>query len=725
MTIEQIARDARRRFTGRQRSVIWMASEGRCADCGVELEQGWEAHHVERHADGGPTNELNGQALCKPCHQRRHAKVQHQFHKDYSWQDRALEAFWRDIDTYCSAAPGQFQKAFTVEVSPSGGKTVFALKLARRMIEADLIDRVIIVAPRDNIKDGFREDCQRVPMADAFRAVPSEQYIRISTSVDPKTTGLMKNYHGGVVLYQSLGGLLEYFEMIGRSHRLLFIFDEAHHGSEDDSDQFSKWGEAMHNVRSIAHSVVCLSGTPMRTDGNALPLWDYEPPDEDGNQYVVPSFRFPYRDAVRANIARKVAIRVLDPEVTAREHTNHGVMEVTQALSLFTADDASRIKSAFLDERGDFVERALIAAYEECEAQRRRGDADAAILVVLRPNRKADQATDEDERNLEVVKRRIFDLFGEEALVVSSMDRRSSDRLKAFKTTNQRWLVAINLVSEGTNVKRVRNIVILREIKSHVLYQQLVHRATRNDSDVVLEHAVVFQPAFPHMSQWGRELEDDVRAALKARGSDDRDGGQQDPFCKHCREELDFWPNYVTRLCPNGDCPSNQPGFEIDFRYIEALAARPDEAPTTHVPNLGEYDNEVYEVSRRLHIPMPPDCTFHPVLEAVKGLRDRGIDISGVTGDAPADEPLDERCKRLWEAGLKDVRAAAMIEGERRGGDQQEIIRRITHRAKAMAGFSGRKWQDVLANDRDCEGKFQAFRNQAARFLKGARGHAA
>jgi 5-methylcytosine-specific restriction endonuclease McrA len=46
---------------------LFLAADGRCAECGVRLEPGWHADHVQPHIRGGATEAANGQALCPAC----------------------------------------------------------------------------------------------------------------------------------------------------------------------------------------------------------------------------------------------------------------------------------------------------------------------------------------------------------------------------------------------------------------------------------------------------------------------------------------------------------------------------------------------------------------------------------------------------------------------------------------------------------------------------------
>lgn len=44
--------------------------------CGRRLEPGWHADHKQPYSKGGPTDTLNGQALCPKCDQQKGANEQ-------------------------------------------------------------------------------------------------------------------------------------------------------------------------------------------------------------------------------------------------------------------------------------------------------------------------------------------------------------------------------------------------------------------------------------------------------------------------------------------------------------------------------------------------------------------------------------------------------------------------------------------------------------------------
>jgi RHS repeat-associated protein len=67
-------RDPQRRFTGAQKQEMIDRQGGQCGNnCGIQIAQSnSDAHHIQRHADGGRTTTDNGVAVCKDCHREIH-----------------------------------------------------------------------------------------------------------------------------------------------------------------------------------------------------------------------------------------------------------------------------------------------------------------------------------------------------------------------------------------------------------------------------------------------------------------------------------------------------------------------------------------------------------------------------------------------------------------------------------------------------------------------------
>ena len=69
-------RDPQRRFSDKQQQEMIDRQGGKCANgCGKDIDISTsQGHHVQRHADGGPTTLDNGRQPCTDCHKKIHSK---------------------------------------------------------------------------------------------------------------------------------------------------------------------------------------------------------------------------------------------------------------------------------------------------------------------------------------------------------------------------------------------------------------------------------------------------------------------------------------------------------------------------------------------------------------------------------------------------------------------------------------------------------------------------
>jgi len=74
-SVPKAERDPQRTFSPSQRDAKRTEQGGECATgCGTQIDRSnSQGHHVERHADGGPTTSDNHAEVCIDCHKKLHA----------------------------------------------------------------------------------------------------------------------------------------------------------------------------------------------------------------------------------------------------------------------------------------------------------------------------------------------------------------------------------------------------------------------------------------------------------------------------------------------------------------------------------------------------------------------------------------------------------------------------------------------------------------------------
>lgn len=652
------------------------------------------------------------------------------FKKDYSWQDRAVGQFLANLPDFYSEHIGQFLHAFVAQVSPSGGKSTFALKIARSMIEAGLIDKVVIVAPRETIKNGFADDCEFVRMNPMFQLQGFET-IRVDTDLRSNYIGGLSNVHVVVINYQSLGGMMGYFNLLVRAGtRLLFVFDEVHHGStgDDDEDSANGWGEDMENVRDVAHSIVCMTGTPVRTDREKVPYLRYveatytNPKTMETVQalYVKADFTFSYKDAIEAGVARRIIFHRQDP-VVRFQHTKSGeTCDFEGPLSSVPKNLIEFAKRELFKPGGGHIDDMLKLAMEDYERNRLIGDPDAAILVVVGP-------TDEKMgyNPLEYVFDRIRSMFGERAAAVESKDgKEARDAVKAFKKgckyactddpcTHEkvRWIVAKDMITEGTSLPRIRTVVVLRDIRSQVRFEQTVHRATRNRSDEVSQDAKVILFHLPLMMKFAQAIEDEIRMIIP----------KQRPRCPspECGRELEFWPR-KGRPCPF--CGYEPKGKDqkdsIDFTWLGS------EFGNETIMQAGEEVTVYDRVSRVVITKLGPNPMYggrHGINDILRAAHLDNLVEFPEAGERPAAIDPNVQMDRDWDDGLAFCKSAARAISKATGSDWQETLAGVTGQCKRAAGMGRDPKERVKRDYPDPRGTFKKFRDAAEEAFKRAR----
>jgi superfamily II DNA/RNA helicase len=108
---------------------------------------------------------------------------------------------------------------------------------------------------------------------------------------------------------------------------------------------------------------------------------------------------------------------------------------------------------------------------------------------------------------------------GEKAVVVLSDDAGASGRIAAFAASEQRWLVAVRMVSEGVDIPRLAVGVYATSASTPLFFAQAVGRFVRARRSG--ETATVFLPSVPHLLALASEMEAERDHVLGERKSDE------------------------------------------------------------------------------------------------------------------------------------------------------------------------------------------------------------
>ena len=385
-----------------------------------------------------------------------------------AWQAAALEKYL-----------GDQPRDFLAVATPGAGKTTFALRVATELLQRRVVRRITVVAPTEHLKTQW---------ADAAR--------RVGIALDPNFRNA-QGRHGA----QFDGVALTYAQVAANAalHRArttaattLVILDEIHHGGDALS-----WGDAMREAFEPATRRLSLTGTPFRSDTAPIPFVDYEP-GPDGIRRSRADYTYGYGDALRDGVVRPVLFMSYSGQM--RWRTRAGEEMSARLGEAATKDMTAQAWRTALDENGQWIPSVLAAADRRL-TEVRRGVPDAGGLVI---------ATDQAKARAYAAQ--LHAIAGEEPVVVLSDDAGASGRIEEFSAGNQRWMVAVRMVSEGVDVPRLAVGVYATATATPLFFAQAVGRFVRARKRG--ETASIFLPSVPVLLALAGELETERDHAL-------------------------------------------------------------------------------------------------------------------------------------------------------------------------------------------------------------------
>lgn len=387
------------------------------------------------------------------------------------WQrrciDTALEHFLSTPHFFCQATPG-------------AGKTRMAAELARCLLEQGKIDLVLCFAPSCQVVDGFRST--------------------FSTVLGRRLDGLLGAV-GAAYTYQAMEYREEAFWRLFDDYRVFAVFDEIHHCAGHDPLLSNAWGQQiLQRIQDRATFTLALSGTPWRSDDRAIALARYSSPEG----HLICDYRYGLKEAIADRVCRSPRIVLLDnqkvklTEELETESTVRLFPSIAQLLgeSPVTYEDLLR--------HDEVIDQLLGRGCEKLD-ELRRIKPDAAGLVV---------ATDiEHAQQIALA----LEARGEGCRVVTNRTPDAQQVINAFRHSDCRWIVAVGMISEGTDIPRLQVCCYLSRIRTELHYRQVLGRVLRRMGEPD-NQAWLFMLAEPTLRRFAERISDDLPDDLAVLG---------------------------------------------------------------------------------------------------------------------------------------------------------------------------------------------------------------
>jgi superfamily II DNA or RNA helicase len=277
------------------------------------------------------------------------------------------------------------------------------------------------------------------------------------------------------------------------NYRVLAIFDEIHHCAVQESGASNLGGQLIvKRVQEAAAYTVGLSGTPWRSDEMGIALARYSTPEGR----LICDFRYSLADAVIEKVCRSPRIILVDNSDVQLTISNSGNCQVKtfESISSLLKDPVVSYQDLLVNESA--LRHMLQLANNKLSEL--RGDmADAAGLVVASTIDHAYQVAD------------ILNALGEMAMVVASDCINARNRIQHFREGGQRWIVAVGMVAEGTDIPRLQVCCHASRIRTELHFRQVLGRVLRRTGCVdVFAWMYVF--AEPSLSEFAVRVAEDL-----------------------------------------------------------------------------------------------------------------------------------------------------------------------------------------------------------------------
>ncbi len=379
-----------------------------------------------------------------------------------------------------------------VHAGPGAGKTLGALIGFKEMQKESLLSHLIVFCHRNVIAHQWINSARLLGL----------NLKELDSSLEVKDTIL--DLDGWVITYQGASRnsktLQENFKQI-QSKIFLAVADEAHHlGVDPEQPEGLAWGKAFLDLTNFCVLRLGLTGTPFRADNLAFcAARKINFDSRNGSvEQIIPDLCVEPRELIEAGDVRPLEFHFQDGWV---EHACSGVSD--RETSLLSTENRETWRARNLRRAVQFSDSSSIAIQLLLRARRklekvRLSHRNAGGLVIARDIQHAIQ---------------IFNLLrenGDSVDLVHSDDKFANGKLVGFQNSKAKWLVSVDMCSEGFDAPRLRVIAYLTTVATRSRFLQAITRCVRISSERAVLEALprelsyVFSPADPLLMQYAR-----------------------------------------------------------------------------------------------------------------------------------------------------------------------------------------------------------------------------
>lgn len=376
---------------------------------------------------------------------------------------------WQSECIHSAISKYKSNKHFLALATPGAGKTVMASALAKLLYDQDDIDLVLCFSPSSIVAHDFSESL-------------SEQF-------DAHFDGTIGAL-GNSFTYQALSTLDNKIWRLFDNYRVFVIFDEIHHCAGSNIKDANTWGKPIiTTIKEKAAYTIALTGTPWRSDALPIALAEYC----NESRQIQCDYVYGIKQAIADNVCRV-------PQVVALDNDKITVIEGDEASHFTSFMDLlsqSIIPYSEIVTNTSVIEQLLIQSSHKLN-ELRCSNKEAGGLIVASSISHAWQ--------IQIILKQVI---RENAVVVTSDDGNSNDLIRAFRYNQEKWIISVGMISEGTNIPRLQVCCYLSNVKTEMNYRQVMGRILRF-TDAPNQQAILLMPAEPKLVEYAYRVAQDI-----------------------------------------------------------------------------------------------------------------------------------------------------------------------------------------------------------------------
>jgi superfamily II DNA or RNA helicase len=245
-------------------------------------------------------------------------------------------------------------------------------------------------------------------------------------------------------------------------------------------------------MQDRATFTLALSGTPWRSDDRRIALARYSNPEGR----LICDYRYGLKEAIADGVCRSPRIVLLDNQMLRLTEDVDNDSTVRTFPSIANLLRESPVSYEDLLCHDDALNQLLNLGRETLDSVRKLKP-DAAGLVVATNIEHAHQVA------------LALKSKGESFQVVTTRTPDAQQVINDFKNSDCRWIVAVGMISEGTDIPRLQICCYLSRIRTELHYRQVLGRVLRRMGEID-DQAWLFVLAEPTLKRFSQRIADDL-----------------------------------------------------------------------------------------------------------------------------------------------------------------------------------------------------------------------